>query len=179
MDNSKHFVSSDWIFEINKYDIDKSTVLLAEIGFIFSKPIGSILKEVTKTKSENRVDEIGRTDVLDYAKQFFDSFNDALSLYIPPKEMPGFLRNVLNEVRCKRKEKSNADFIRLIDVYNEVFSGKVMEQFIVAKEVLLFNFQDELIRFFGPLLGLTGTTEEAKKATSQTTLTQVKTIKAR
>lgn len=168
MRNSKTFELGEWIFEINFFDVEKATVILPEILCILSKPLEEAKEKFANYNLEENVDK----------KVFFDLIPAITAIfngYLKPAEIPLFLKRVLSEVRCKKKD-SKGSFIDIMPVYNEVFRGRITDQFVLAKEVLFFNFESEFQRFFESLLGSTGAAEEVK--TSQTISTPA-TMKAR
>ena len=177
MSQTKSFELGEWIFEINFFDVEKATTLLPELVCIFSKPISNVVDKFTGDMKGKGEESVMSSNVMEHAGKLFESLDLLFTGYLKPAEVPSFLKRILAEVRCKKKGVSNATFANLSDVYNIVFAGRVMDQFLLAKEVLMFNFQAEWQRFFGLLLGSSGTTEEAKK--SQVTLSQPVTIRAR
>lgn len=165
---SKNFELGDWIFEINRYGVEKSTSLLAELVCIFTSPINDFQEKFEKVDPESSIKE--------HIGKIVGSIDMLFKGYLKPSEIPAFLKNVLAEVRCKKKSLSG-NFQDLLPIYQEVFSGRILDQFVLAKEVLYFNYENEADRFFHFLLGFFGMTEEVKK--SQNTSTQEVKIKAK
>lgn len=174
MAKSKQLELGEWIFEINLYDVDKATVLLPELLCILSKPISNAVDKFKGDLMQRGEEGALSRNIIEHAGTIFESLDLLFTGYLKPADVPAFLKRVLEDVRCKKDGKMMA----LSGVYNNVFAGRVMDQFLLAKEVLIFNFKDELERFFGLLLGSSGTTEEAK-AQSPVTLSQPVTIRAR
>lgn len=173
---SKQFELGEWIFEINLYDVEKATTLLPELVCIFSKPISNVVDQFQGDIRKNGQENVMNSDMMDHAAKIFDGLDQLFTGYLKPAEVPAFLKNVLAEVRCKSKSNKNATWVSLCDVYNAVFTGRIMDQFVLAKEVLLHNFKDEWQRFFGSLLGQ-GSAEEANQKPLHTS--QQTTIRAR
>jgi hypothetical protein len=169
MNKSKNIEVGGWIFELNKYDVDKATTLIPELVCIFSKPFSNLLSKINDKNQDIVLDE----SIMKFAPDFINSVDLIFSGYLKPADVPKFLKTILEEVRAKNKDAKNATFVNLKDVYNVVFDGNVSNQFIVAKEMLIFNFQDEWQRFFGSLRGFLGTPSEAQTK-SQNTSTPIK-----
>lgn len=178
MGTTKSFELGEWVFEINFFDVEKATSLLPELVCIFSKPISNVVDKFTGDMKDKGEEKIMSSNVMEHAGKLFESLDLLFTGYLKPAEVPSFLKRILAEVRCKKKGVSNATFAMLTDVYNVVFAGRVMDQFLLAKEVLMFNFEAEWQRFFGLLLGHSGTTEEAQTKSPAISQRPV-TIKAR
>lgn len=178
MGTNKSFELGEWVFEINFFDVEKATSLLPELVCIFSKPISTVVDKFTGDMKGKGEESVMSSNVMEHAGKLFESLDLLFTGYLKPAEVPVFLKRILEEVRCKKKGVSNATFANLSDVYNIVFAGRIMDQFLLAKEVLMFNFQAEWQRFFGLLLGSSGTTDEVQ-AKSQAISQRPVTIKAR
>lgn len=174
--NSKKFDLGLWTFELNMFDVEKSTNMLAELACIFSNPISSF---GDKIKESNFNAESLKKDFSIVLMPLLNSIEKLFTGYLKPSEVSPFLRRVLAEVRCKKKDLSGSQFVGLQEIYNEVFTGRIFDQFILAKEVLIFNYENEAERFFVYLQGFLGTAEEEKAQTSQATSTPKVAIQAR
>ncbi len=157
----KEYVIGDSKFLIKSYGCDKWLTVLGKLTKILSKPASLFFKEGLNAKG---------------AEGKFVEALGSIFENVSPEELPALLDELTEDVDWKK----TGSWTKLNEVKDIVFLENKSDRFKICKEVLFFNYQKEIGRFFGSLPSMESLMTEAGTNQAQNTSSQSETrIKAR